>query len=372
MGNRRTMLLILLVVVVGGVAALLLIMNQGSAPVVDNGGGGQEPTVVFNTPVPIRVASLVIAVQNIPRGSVIPENGVQIREWPQESVPLNSTDDARLVIGSIARTDIPVESPILLTQITDNLDEIAARGSDAALIIPPGKVAISIPIDRLTNVANAPMTGDYVDVILSFLFVDVDEEFQTRLPNKLTLTTIRQDGTIEFQTGLEGRVEPSGDFTFPVVVGPSEVQRPRLVTQRTVQAAFVLYVGTFPDDGDFLGRRPTPTPLPTPSDGEATPTPAAAVPTATTPPKDMITLAVDPQDAVVLVWAIESRLPITFALRSATDLAIGETQAVTLEYMINTYNVPQPPRLPYALEPAIRSIRRLVLGNEITFVDVSN
>ncbi|MBE2193299.1 MAG: hypothetical protein IAE83_03920, partial [Anaerolinea sp.] len=98
-----------------------------------------------------------------------------------------------------------------------------------------------------------------------------------------------------------------------------------------------------------------------------------ALPTATTPPLDMITLAVEPQDAVVLVWAIESRLPITLALRSSRDLDRTQTTtAVTLEYMINTYNVPQPPRLPYALEPAIRSIRRLTLSNEISFVDVGN
>jgi hypothetical protein len=78
-------------------------------------------------------------------------------------------------------------------------------------------------------------------------------------------------------------------------------------------------------------------------------------------------LAVEPQDAVVLVWAIESRLPITLALRSANDLNRTATNAVTLEYMLSTYNVPQPPRLPYALEPAIRSIRRLIIGNEFTF-----
>lgn len=370
--NRRVLLFLLLVVVIGGGAAVFLLMSQGGGGGGD-GGGQVEATVNFPTPIPIQFVKVVVAAQEIPRGLPIPEDGVILREWPIQSFPVNGISETKDVIGSIARTDIPRESPILTTQLVDSLDKIAARGSDAALIIPPGLVAISVPIDRLTNVANAPKTGDYVDVILSFLFVDVDEEFQSRLPNKLTLTTIRQDGTIEFQSGLEGRVEPSGDFTFPVVVGPSEVQRPRLVTQRTIQAAFVIYVGTFPPDGDFLGRRPTPTPLPPPPDGEATPTPPPALPTATQPPLDMITLAVEPQDAVVLVWAIESRLPITLALRSSRDLDRTQTTtAVTLEYMINTYNVPQPPRLPYALEPAIRSIRRLTLSNEISFVDVGN
>jgi Flp pilus assembly protein CpaB len=371
--NRRTLILLLLVIVLGGGAAVLVIMNQQAAegPKPEDASPaapGTVPTQVFPTQIPIFYTRVLVAAQEIPRGMVIPEDGVVVREWPVESAPAYGLADPGDAIGFIARTDIAREMPILSTQLVDNLSQIARRGSDAAAVIPPGLVAVAVPIDRLTNVAHAPKSGDYVDVILSFLFVDVDEEFQSRLPNRLTLTTVRQDGTLEFLTGLEGRVEPSGDFQFPVIVGPSETQRPRLVTQRTIQAAFVLHVGTFPPDGDFLGRRPTPTPLPPPPDGAPTPTPPPAQPTPTPLPLDMITLAVEPQDAVVLVWAIESRLPITLALRSANDLTRTPTTAVTLEYMINTYNVPQPPRLPYALEPAIRSIRRLVIGNEVTFL----
>lgn len=85
------------------------------------------------------------------------------------------------------------------------------------------------------------------------------------------------------------------------------------------------------------------------------------------PPKDIIALGVDPQDAVVLAWAIESRLPITLVLRPARDDAQDATNAVSLEYVISNYNVPQPGRLPYSLEPAIRSIRRLILSDEVQF-----
>lgn len=372
--NRRVLILLLLVVVLGGGAAVLLLLQQQPAtPTQPGAGGGQVAEATpFPTPIPIVYTKIVVAAQDIPRGLVIPEDGVIVREWPVEAAPAYGLSDPRDAIGFIARTDIAREMPVLSTQLVGRLADIARRGSDAAAIMPPGLVGIAVPIDRLTNVANAPKGGDYVDVILSFLFVDVDEEFQSRLPNRLTLTTIRQDGTIEFKQGLEGRVEPSGDFPSPVIVGPSEVQRPRLVTQRTIQAAYVIHVGTFPPDGDFLGRRPTPTPLPPPPDGQPTPTPIPQPPTATPLPLDMITLAVEPQDAVVLAWAIETRLPITLALRGVNDLTRTATTAVTLEYMINTYNVPQPPRLPYALEPAIRSIRRLVFTNEISLADVPN
>jgi hypothetical protein len=57
---------------------------------------------------------------------------------------------------------------------------------------------------------------------------------------------------------------------------------------------------------------------------------------------------------------------LTLVLRPARDTAPNPTTAVTLQYMIENYQVAQPPALPYALEPALRSIRRLVIGNEIS------
>ncbi|MCS6869895.1 MAG: SAF domain-containing protein [Anaerolineae bacterium] len=365
--NSRVLILLLLVIVLGGGAAvLLLLQDQGATP-----SPSENPIVIQEpqfTPIPpVEFAEIVIALQELPRGIVIPEDGVGLRPWPKEFVPANSITDTRDVIGRIARTDIAREAPVLSTQIVDNISQIASAGSDAAAVLPNGLVAIAMPIDRLTNVAHAPMSGDTVDVIISFLFVDVDDEFQTRLPNRITLTVLRQDGSLEFQRVEGGRIEPSGDFPFPIIVSPDEVQRPRLVTQRTVQNALVIHVGTFPPDGDFLNRRPTPLPPPTYDPARGGPTPLPTPTFTPLPPKDIITLAVEPQEAVALVWAIESRLPITLALRSARDRNAPptSTNAVSLEYMISEYRVPQPASLPYALEPAIRSIRRLILADEL-------
>jgi len=71
----------------------------------------------------------------------------------------------------------------------------------------------------------------------------------------------------------------------------------------------------------------------------------------------------------VLVWAIDSRIPITLALRSATDISQVPTQAVSLEYIMSNYNISAPNRLPYALEPALRSIRQLIAFQEIRLRD---
>jgi hypothetical protein len=77
----------------------------------------------------------------------------------------------------------------------------------------------------------------------------------------------------------------------------------------------------------------------------------------------IVTLGVDPQDALVLVWALDAQIPITFALRSDLDRNVpsAQTEAVTLQYLINEYGIPEAPILPFALEPAIQSLRTVQL-----------
>jgi Flp pilus assembly protein CpaB len=78
-----------------------------------------------------------------------------------------------------------------------------------------------------------------------------------------------------------------------------------------------------------------------------------------------VTLGVTPQNAVVIVWAIESRLPVTLALRSAGDTSRTSTQQVTMDYVMSEFRIDLPARRDYSIEPAIRSIRQLLAGNFI-------
>ena len=91
--------------------------------------------------------------------------------------------------------------------------------------------------------------------------------------------------------------------------------------------------------------------------------PPTVTPTPTVP--DIITLGITPQDAVVLTWALNSAVDINLALRSARDVPQVPTTSVTLQYMIETYNITVPPRLPYSLEP---SIRERGIGGELPTV----
>jgi Flp pilus assembly protein CpaB len=325
---RGRVIILLGAIVLLAVVAVVFLMSSSSGGTTEGTPSVEQLTQTSSQPGQpgsVDMVEIVVAVQNLPRGIVIPENGVGTQLWPRENLPEAGNyflaDEIGDVVGKIARTDIFRGSPILQRQIVDNLYEIARSGSDAAAImnaLPQDRswVAVSIPLDPsgVGQVAYGIQDGDYVDVILSFLYVDVDPTFQTRLPNNISLITrivTAEGGDQGLTIGAprQGRIEPSTLTPDGMLLSPSEPsQRPRLVTQRTVTDAFVVHVGYFPQGGQFIGATPTPEEIATaepPPPGTETqqqqqqqqPT---AQPTATAYAPLIITLAVTPQDALVL------------------------------------------------------------------------
>lgn len=387
--NRRIIFLLLLLVVAGVVVALV-VLNSGGGQ-----GGTQQQTTQQQQPqpqqpitqatplptiTPVPMVEIVVAIQDIPRGTIIRPDTVQIYPWPADAVPVNAISNPEDVINKVARTDIFREQPILGNLIVDDFQNLATIGSDAALITPPNRVLISVPMNRLTSVAFALQPGDRVDIIASFLFVDVDQTFQSAEPNQFNLISVAQEGgdpatgqggsvAVTFgQSSLRGafdtRLIPTVG-SWPVLVLPSENPRPRLSVQRTITDAQVIWLGDFPTDGRLFRPAASPTPLnPTPTpEGQAQ---QAQVPPTEVPPLDIVTVAVSPQDAVVLAWYIEARIPFTFVLRSAVATALPQTDPVTLDYIMSRFNILVPEKFNYSIEPAIRSIRRLEVGSEIS------
>ncbi len=372
-GRRTGMVLILiiiivLVVVLGGGYLLLQMGSGGGTP--GSTGGPVASGEVTATPVPT-TKDIIVAARDIPRGTRLSASDVTTLPWPDTvgrptgalEVSL-SLDAAGLeqVDGRIARVDILQGQPVLDHMLTpgDQPVDISQTGSDAALLIPSGQVAIAFPLNRVSGVAYALRAGDHVDVLVSFRVVDVDEDFQTILPNNVGLgiapAGLLAEGEKPTLTVL-GR-EEEGPFGIRVMVVPSELtQRPRQVTQLLIDNATILRVGTFPlgdvDQPIVVTQAPaTPPPAESaPAEGEATPT---AVPQIVVVP-DIVTLVMSRQDALVLKYALETGADIDFALRSVLDNEVTDvtTDSVTLQYIIDFYNVANPPRLSIAPEPRI-------------------
>jgi pilus assembly protein CpaB len=285
--------------------------------------------------------------------------------------------DVNLVVGRRARMDIARGVPVTQNMITEQPGNLLPAGSDAAIAIPPGFTAIAVPLTRLSGVAFAIRDGDPVDVIATMLMVDLDPDFQTVLPNE-TRVLVGADGALltglscevfnQSATGTEcinnvaalfGRLdveESSGQSLFS---RPRENQRPRLVTQRIVENATVLHVGTFPLPEDLSPVASAP------AEGAGAPAqPAGQEQAVVTPLPDIVTLIVTPQDALALNWAVKSGVDLILTLRSPGDPTATDTTSVTLQYMIENYDISVPSRLPYGLEPRVDRIVVPTLPND--------
>jgi pilus assembly protein CpaB len=299
---------------------------------------------------------VVVAVQNIPRGMRITEESeaVVMRDWPQDALPEGAFTEAEAIYDKITRVDIKRGMPVLESMVTTTPGDMGESGSDAALQVPAGRVAFALPVAYYSSVAWALQPGDHVDVIISLAFVDLDEEFQSAPPNQIgCISPTEDEGCVG---GVFGRIEvlPNG---WVVNMAPSEGQRPRLVTQMTVQDAVVLRVGEWPEPGAEL--EPTPTPVPQEESSDET----APMPTPLPPPTDRVepvTLAVTRQDAMVLdyAWSVGARINIVLR-RSGDTASSTPTEAVTLQYMMDRFAIELPAKLPHGVIPPVKELQRV-------------
>lgn len=373
--GRRTgliLIVLILIILVIGVGAIFLLQNVLGGIT----GGGQQPQAQVDlppTPTTVPVVNIIVAARDIPRGARLTAQDVTIMRWPElaeaprpiDALVVAEGDPTGLeqVNGRIARVDIITGQPVLNFMLTPGEDPsgLGQEGSDTALLIPSGLVMITMPIDRLSAVGFSLREGDHVDVLMSFSFIPVDEEFQSPLPNQQLILT---DDTALAALGLQnlqlaaGR-EDTGPFGTSLIITPNEagpIAQP--VTQLVVDNAIVMRLGDYPitdlNQPIVITPAPPATPDPNAPEGEAVePTP---VPIIFDP--EIVSLAMSRQDALVLKYALEQGAAITLALRSALDNDITDvaTDPVTLEYIIQIYDVAIPTSLTVALDTSASEI----------------
>jgi Flp pilus assembly protein CpaB len=349
MRSGRALIIVGIVILVVGVIVVAVLMRGNGQPAPEptpTGGpdGGDEP-VDFVAP-PSGMKTIVVAAQDIPRGTRITEanNAVRTASWPEAAVPDEVLTDVDDVYGTIARTDIVREMPILEGMVSDEAGDLAAMGSDAALMVPRGRVGYALSVGGNASVAWAIQPGDHVDVLISMLFIEIDEEFQTALPNLMPL----EEGTRAL-----GRVEELADGTLVMALPGESEQRPRLVTQLTVQDAIVLRVGTWMEEAEAPAQEP--------AEGEEPTAPTQRL-------ARWVTLAVTPQDAAVLKYSEEMLASMDFVLRSAADHdgAVVTTEAVTLQYIFDRFNIEVPGELPFGPAYQADSLRYGAAGEVLS------
>lgn len=375
--SRRTIAILILIIGLGLLTLvgvfLILGQNQPSAtpppeevttgeegaPPPDSGAGALPPEAA-GTPMPTDTIGVVVSLQTVPRGHVMTEDILAIDRRPIDSVDSNVITDTKDVVGMFARTDIYQGQTLTRDKLANNIREIVNTEYGPSSLIPPGFVAQAVPLSTfrldprggIASVGYGISEGDYVDILLLFDMRTLDEEFQTLLPNDLALFITVEVEETEEKRFLE--IDPYGFFEeLPtgdtVHVRPREYQRPYIVGL-VIQNARVIQVGqyTLPLPAAAQIATATATPLP---EGAPTPLPeAGAVPTETPSPPEVLVVALQPQQQLLLRYALEVGADVDFALRGINDGQLYPVENVDLNFLLERFNIEIPPDFGYTLD----------------------
>jgi Flp pilus assembly protein CpaB len=310
---------------------------------------------------------ILMFAQSVSQGTILESSMLVPVPWQQNLVAPGMVKASELanVVGLVVKYDIQQGTPLLYSMLLSEGETLSSAGSPWALSIPPGMVAVSIPINRLTSVSYAIRPGDHVDVIASLLMVDVDTDFQAITPNQSGVVTAsgppdptsgeHNPLTVAISNGIYGRVIIDPVLNQAVYLVPGEAQRPRMVSHMLLQDVVVLQTGDFPLESKTStttapAGQPTPVPTPTAA-GQAPPPP---------PLPNVITLIVRPQDAVALNFILlgqpQMATMLNLALRGANDASRENILPVTLGFLLEQYQIPIPAKVPYSLGPRIDSL----------------
>ncbi|NJL54341.1 hypothetical protein HC928_03520 [bacterium] len=205
-----------------------------------NDGRELQPDLLLYLPPPSNIFPVVVAIENIPRGTILDEDMLTMVELPREPFfPDGGVYGAvEQVVGKRLLVDIRANEVLFDYHV--NNQELGGYELD------PGKVAISFPLPSAT-IAYPFKPGDHVTITTLFKSIEVDGEFQT----------------LDASECLEATPSENSECN------------PETLQQEIVYDAQVLQIGL----------------------------------SAETDERGIITLEVNPQDANILMWVVDSQFP---------------------------------------------------------------
>lgn len=388
MGRRTIIILIVVVALLALLAVAYFAITGGGGgdtPVtegevlVSDGLAEVAPSIEEVTPVPTSMPTdtVYVSLQTVPRGFQYPLTAEELltgelvrqeRRTIAEGESLNSNFiiDIEDIVGKYARNRIFQGETLTMDALASDPTLTGVENYGPSSLIPYGSVAAAIPMDRLSSVAYALDEGDHVDIMITFLFYQIDEEFQTYLRNagvffvQESLQAAESTGgagdaaaaggegaTTQdiFVISPYGRFEqlPTGDLAH---ISPSEPQRPIPISM-ILQNAKVIQVGEWKPQAFAQ----LPTPVPPAAEGEATPSPTPQVTPIPNPP-EVLVLALSPQQQLLVKYAVESFANFDFALRGANDGQLYSIDNVDLDFILQRFGIDVPLNFGYSVDPA--------------------
>jgi Flp pilus assembly protein CpaB len=359
MSGRR--LIAILVGIVGVIILLavvfVLVLRGGTTsqptPTLAVAGGaageaGVTPTATLNPN--IRWVDVVVSLQTVPRGWQMTEAELELDRRPESDVTSNMILSIEDAVGLYARHEIYQGETLTVDSLSRDPTEQGVENFGPSSLIPPGWVAMAVPMDRLNSVAYGYLPGDTVDIMLTFTLNALDQEFQTLLANSATFFL---QGSASAEGGATASsvfvIDPYGRFeTLPT--GDLAHIAPSDSVQRPVPVSVILQRARIVQVGEYYPPVPPIPPTPTPVPNEPTPTPGGGpAPTPTPPPPQVVLIALPPQLQLFLKYAVETTADIDFALRSTSDGQLYSVEQVDAAYLLEQFGIQVPPNSEFAI-----------------------
>lgn len=163
-------------------------------------------------------ADVVIAKADIPLGTKITPEQVNVVKYSLANIPEGAITKREAVVDRVAVTDIANKMPIIARHL-------AAPDSPAGLpgVLPPGMRAVSVRVDEASSVAGFALAGNYVDVMV----IIQPQASEAKPVSKVILQSIRVLATgQQMQQRNDGK--PSLVNTVTLLVTPAQAERLKL------------------------------------------------------------------------------------------------------------------------------------------------
>jgi pilus assembly protein CpaB len=214
MRKKRTFMVLFLAIVSGSVAAWSAVryLQDRPAPLI-----ASEPAAT----VPV-----VVAARDVPLGTKLAEEDLEVIQWPQDALPAGVSGSAGEVLGRSVISDLHVNEPILASKLADT-------GLYGMIpLIPEGMRALSVRVDEVVGVAGFVTPQTRVDVILIMQLPGQRESLSRVILQNIRALAANQQIT-ESQDG-----QPVISTVVTVLVTPEEAEKLALAaTEGRIQMA---------------------------------------------------------------------------------------------------------------------------------------
>lgn len=110
-------------------------------------------------------AEVVIAKEDIPKGTTLQESMLEIKVVPKDYLQPRAVSSIERILGMVTAVPISKGEQITTTKLLSPQQASSTAGGSLAMATPIGKRAITISVDNISSLAGMIRPGDYVDVM---------------------------------------------------------------------------------------------------------------------------------------------------------------------------------------------------------------